>query len=110
MGGAELGVVLEDLGGELDLSLGLADELAHLEGEDGGVFVGVGAQLISGALEQGRALGERSLAPRKEGLVGAGDGGLDLLGRGRFKLLDNLSGVGVGSAISHGNPPRFSKY
>ena len=103
MGRAELGVILQDLGGEFDLRLGLGDELAHLEGENFSVLAGVLAQGVRGALHEGGAFVDGNLAPALESLVGSGQRGLNLLRGGGLEGFDYFTGIRVCGLESHEN-------
>ena len=73
LGGQEtlglLGVVVQDLGAELNLAEGFGVKLAHLQGQQPGELVGPLAQDRRGTLDDGGALSERCLAPGLERLL-----------------------------------------
>ena len=106
--GRVVGVVAVDVAGEVDLAEGLLDRLAHLAHDDLGELLAALDVQLADAADEGRALLDGGgLRPRAVGLVGRGDGGVELgVGDGRERL-DRLAGGGVGHGIAHwGSPSR----
>ena len=83
--GRVVGVVLVDVGGEVDLAEGLLDGLAHLAHDDlGELLAALDVQLADAADEGGALLDRGRPRPGAVRLVGRGDGGLELgVGDGR---------------------------
>lgn len=96
-----LHVVLKDARGQLDLGQRFGGDLAHLQGQQPRMRLGILAQQVGGALQDRTALFERALAPGQEGFMGGADGlgdfGVGSVGEG----LDDFAGVGVGGGVGH---------
>ena len=98
-----VGVVLVDRRGEIGLAEGLLDRLAHLAHDDlGELLAALEVQFPDASHERGTLLDGGGLRPAAVGLVGGGDGGVELgVGDGRERL-DRLAGGGIGHGVAHG--------
>ena len=96
-----VGVVLAEPRGLLDLARRLAEDLAHLRRGQRGELVLVRAQRRRESADELGALGDRALAPLEEGVVRAGDGGVDVGGARGVVAAELFAGRGVRCDESH---------
>ena len=72
-----VGVVLGDVGGEVDLAVSRRERLAHLAHDDRGEFVAALAVQLGDATDERGALGDRGVAPRAVGGIRLLDHGVE---------------------------------
>ncbi|MNR01072.1 hypothetical protein D3C85_1168660 [compost metagenome] len=92
----DIGRLFDHLDAAPDVALGVGQGLAGFLGEDFRQFVVVFLEQVLITQHQPGAIGHRHFAPGEEGGLGAGDGGLDLLGRGFRRQGQHLLGRRVG--------------
>ena len=94
-----VGVVLGDVGGEVDLALRCRERLAHLADDDRGELVAPLAVQLGGAADERRALGDRRVAPRAVGGIRLLDDGLERIVGDRRIGGEGLAGRGVDDGV-----------
>ena len=94
-----VGVVLRDVGCEVDLTLRRGERLAHLADDDRGEFVAPLAVQLRDAADERCALGDRGVAPRAVGGIRFLDDGVESIVRDRRISGEGLACRGVDDGV-----------